>query len=939
LTEEVCGLDIYTPTIEADLLVIEDISGSEDISELMRRLREVAFVRFGTGGRKGEPKPEEADKKQLQESRDALREQVKQLRERAARFDIAENRRLTADCIPVVSELVALTRQFAVCFSQKKRDAGVIDYGDMEHLAIRVLRINDGSVAGEYRELYEEIYVDEYQDSNMVQETILKAVARGNNLFMVGDVKQSIYGFRLARPDIFIQKYESYKSGEQGERIDLNRNFRSRTEVLNAVNEVFSAIMKKDSAGIEYNKEAELIPGAEGYEERTEEPSPDRTELLLIQREESSVNEKELEAEVISERIQELVLGYCVKDSNTGGTRKAQYKDIVILLRTAREWAETFSRVLQKNGIPVMITSRTGYFAAYEVAHLLDYLKVIDNPRQDIPLASALLGAFGKMTDGELASLRGQYKTDSLYDTVVQAADTNQKAEEFLSRLNYYRSKMGHTGVYELLQEIIETGYGRYVAAMENGRQRLANVNMLLQKAEDYGKTSYKGLFQFVRYIDMLKKYEVDYGESQIAEGDDAVRIMTIHNSKGLEFPVCFLAGLGKTYNFTDQRVGTILDAEYGIGMDRVDIERRTKAPVILKEAIIRKGLKELRAEEMRLLYVAMTRAKEKLILTGSVKDPEKTLNSYTGLSNTASFLELFVYANRIKPLREISIIPYTLKGIVQRGVETELNRNEAYLRLLEISEGKADYLNGDAADEELSDMVSSLRERLAFQYSEAEDEESPQKFSVTELKQRHLEQLLKENPEEGGETEELFPPPPEKEKYVPKFIRGVQTKAKTVSGNLHGSAVHRLFELWNYRVEASPESIQSFLRDSADRGRIEQELIDTVSERELLNFFQSDLAKRMQRADQEGKLYREQPFVIRLDGQLIQGIIDAFFIEEGEIVVVDYKTDRVNESTELVKRYELQLEYYARALQRLLGIPVKERIIYSTVLNQSILV
>ncbi|MBQ7565089.1 MAG: helicase-exonuclease AddAB subunit AddA [Lachnospiraceae bacterium] len=934
LTDTVTGLDIYRPTIEADLELMEELAQISNPGELMGKLKDVSFIRFGKNGRKGDPKPSEEDKKHLQQLRDVLKDRVKKLQEKARAFDPVESRKQVVSCLPVVRELISLTKEFTACYREKKRDAGIIDYSDMEQLAIRVFLENDGAAAEEYRELYEEVYVDEYQDSNLVQETILTSVSRGDNLFMVGDVKQSIYGFRLARPDIFLKKYNTYKEGNFGKRIDLNRNFRSRTEVLDAVNEVFAAVMKRENTGIEYDQSARLVRGSKTY---TEKSKAHQTELVLVKKEDTSINEKELEAEVISQRIKSLLLEEEVIDSETGKTRGVMYKDIVILLRTAKDWSDTFAGVLKKNEIPVQITSKTGYFAAYEVALILDFLKVIDNPRQDIPLASVLLGFFGKMTDGELALIRGRNQNGSLYDVVQNAAETERKAADFLSLLNYYRGKTGYTGVYELLREIIDDGYGRYVAALENGRQRLANLNMLLQKAEDYAKTSYKGLFQFVRYIDMLKKYEVDYGENTAFADDNAVRIMTIHNSKGLEFPVCFVAGLGKQYNFSDQRAAVILDADHGIGMDLVDLSRRTRAHTILKDALSKKGLKELGAEELRLLYVAMTRAKEKLILTGHVKDFDKALEGPLGLAEVSSHLDLLLYANRIEPLQNVLIRFCKPEELVKEGVEAELGRNEAYLRLLEISEGKADYLREMEAQGEISEMIAELKEKLKFRYEAREDDETLEKFSVTELKQRHLAKLLQEDREAGVEPSELFGPPQKREKYIPTFIRGVQ--ARTISGNIHGSAVHRLFELWDYSRKVTPESIAEFKAEEVNLGRIEQELAESVTTEELLNFLGSPLAERMQAAGQTGQLYREQPFMIRLDGQLIQGIIDAFFIEEGEIVIVDYKTDRVNESTELVKRYELQLEYYARALQRLLGIPVKERIIYSTVLNQSILV
>ncbi len=922
------GMQKYENTIRSDISAVETAACAASLSGFMEALKAVEFVRFGTGGRKDSQEAPE-DKAFLKDRRDGLKERVTALKKKYRSFDLKEERKRIAECIPLLRELVSITEKYMKRYAEKKREANIIDYNDMEQLAIKVLKENDGAPGKEYRELYEEIYVDEYQDSNLVQEELLKEVGRGGNLFMVGDVKQSIYGFRLARPDIFIEKYERFTAGDSKEqRIDLNRNFRSRREVLDSVNEIFSVVMTRENSGIEYDEAAALKFGAAYYGDRDEKY---KSELLIAQRGIAETDAKELEALVIAERIIDLRSQLKIFDPDAGGFRPLRFSDIVILLRTSREWDETFQRVLGEKGIPAHISSEAGYFDAYEVALLLDFLRVIDNPRQEIPLAAVLRGPFGKMDDEEMALIRSADTEGCLYDALVKAAENgNVKAQSFMKLLDYYREKTGYTPVYDILREITDGDYGIYVMALENGKKRIANLNMLLKKADDYGKTSYKGLFQFVRYVDMLKKYEVDYGEANLLdENDDVVRIMTIHKSKGLEFPVCFVAGLSKGFNYSDQRGRVITDAEYGVGIDHVDTVRRTRASTLVKDALIKKSIRELRAEELRILYVAMTRAKEKLILTTAVKDAEKELQGYRG-SDFDSFLDIILYARERTGLSSFDITVRETGEVVAEEMRDELLKNEAYLCLKKI-ESKTDLAPETGSDEQLS-FAQRIQDKFDYRYEEKEDAENLEKFSVTELKKKHLEEILASEEEGSEAAEELFPERPRYKSIVPEFV----DRNREISANLHGTAVHRIFELWDFR-EADHESIRGFINLLLEQGRIEERLAGSVGIGEILSFAQSPLAGRMKRAMKSGQLYREQPFVIELDGKIVQGIIDAFFIEDGEIVIIDYKTDRVNESTELKKRYELQLYYYAVALNRLLGLPVRERIIYSTVLGRSI--
>ncbi|MCR4656014.1 MAG: helicase-exonuclease AddAB subunit AddA [Lachnospiraceae bacterium] len=929
------GLSQYVAAIDSDMSQVDRLTNAGSLTAFMEELRNVEFIRLGRGG-KNQDKASEKEKNYLKTRRDQYKNRINKLKEKYACFDTEKERTKIVRLIPVIEALVDLTGKYIERYSKKKREANIIDYADMEHLAIRVLYENPDTVGAQYRELYEEIYVDEYQDTNLVQEYLLKALSRGDNLFMVGDVKQSIYAFRLARPDIFTEKYNRYsKDDSKEQRIDLSENFRSRRDIIDTVNELFFTVMNKNSAGLEYNEDAKLRYGACYYD--SVEKSPEKygisnvTELLIADRGEGETDLKELEAGLIADRIKELMDGFCVFDKDRGIYRPVRYGDIVILLRSARGWDDIFKKVLEEAGIPAHISGTTGYFEAYEVALLLDYLRVIDNPRQDIPLAAVMKGPFGRMDDEELAVIRAQSEEGCLYDALLAAGmKENSGAGIFLGELDRYRKMAGYMPVYDILKEIIDGEYGAYVLSMDNGKARFSNLEMLLKKADDYGKTSYKGLFQFIRYIDLLNKYEVDYGEANnLDENDDVVRIMTIHKSKGLEFPVCFVSGMAKTYNYSDQRSIAVFDAELGIGTYFVDAKKRTRASTIIREALIQKSIRELRAEEMRVLYVAMTRAREKLILTASVKDIEKEELKFR-CNTSDSFLDLLFYADQTSGLLTVKKRIVSSGEMVRERVRGELLKNEAYLCLKEIAEGMADHITG-ASGEDL-EFINGIREKLDFRYEPKNDFDTYVKVSVTELKKMKQEEALIRENGSPEETIEMFPQKDEQSPPIPRFV----SDQPVSSGTEHGTAVHRIFELWDFKTRDRNELI-GFIDDAVSKGRIEKRLADSVKVSEIEEFVNSPLALRMSEAGRKGALFRERPFVIELDGKIIQGIIDAYFIEDGKIVVVDYKTDRVNGPEELIKRYELQLDLYARALSILLGQNVGEKIIYSTYLKESI--
>lgn len=885
-------------------------------------------------------------------------------------------------CKPVVSVLTELVQEFADAYDKKKRERNMIDFGDMERFALKILTRKEEGVlvpsetAKEYQTKYKEIMIDEYQDSNFIQEAILTSVSTvsqdKNNIFMVGDVKQSIYRFRLSRPELFMEKYHSYTTSEsEKQRIDLHKNFRSRREVLDTANFLFEQIMTESLGKITYDENAALYVGAD-YEPK----EGNETELLLIQSEEilslgitEVENAREAEAEAIAGKIKEMVGTHPVFDKQTGTYRPAQYKDIVILARSMKGWAEPFTKILGKEGIPVYTGTGEGYFTTIEISVMLHYLSVIDNRKQDIPLAAAMVSPIGGFSADEMAKIKAEQKERAFHEAVVSYVDGGTdgtlkvKIGTFLKQIEYFRSLVPYTAIHHLLLRILdETGYGAYAAAMPGGNQRKANLYMLIEKAKAFGTTSYKGLFNFVRYMEQLKKYDIDYGEANILdEQSDLVRMMTIHKSKGLEFPIVIVAGMSKRFNMQDGRGSVVIHPEFGIGIDAADMEQRTKIPTMLKKIIQKELQYESLAEELRVLYVALTRAKEKLIITGTVENLENILKgfeavrvqkecslSFRTLVHAASYLQWiipgFLRHQGFAPILECYGIPapfghpyykrdIPLKVTVVSG--EALIRDEMQSEMQEML--TEDYLDSIFKQRAASDTKNIwVAPQFSFVYPYEEEQGMNMKFTVSDLKKRiYME-------EEDGkvlyEAQEETP-------IIPKFMQE-QTKLRGAS---RGSAYHKLLELLDFRKEYEEDSLRIFLQELVRTKKMEPQMAECIQVADMLCFLESSIGKRMRQAAHQGKLKAEQPFVLGVDAKkvypdtetsetlLVQGIIDVYFEEEDGLVVLDYKTDRVKHSQILVDKYKTQLQYYGEALRQLTGKHVKEMWIYAFALEEEI--
>lgn len=1026
------GPYMYGELTDAEIEQLERLTSCKDLEEQAAKVPAVTFARLPS---KKDDSVDPAKRELAKAIRNSVKDTLSDLSESYFKTPLELAVEQGKACREPLRMLLDLVLEFDRRLLAAKQERHLIDFSDMEHYALQILlkrekveetggtgtdhaetkyRIVPSDVAMEYRQYFQEILIDEYQDSNLVQEYLLSAISGEEegryNRFMVGDVKQSIYKFRLARPELFLEKYDIYQETGDLCRIDLAKNFRSRIQVVDAVNDVFSRIMSREIGGIAYDDKAALYPGA--VYPAQEDPAYG-SELLLIrkpekgEREESGIGEqhtegagvlvdydnvRQLEALAIAARIKQLKGSLQVMEKSTGELRPVRYSDMVILLRTTSGWDEEFKKILEQQGIPVYITSKTGYFGALEVQELLQFLRVLDNPRQDIPLFGVMQSVFGGFTQEEIAQIRSggeghSRKRMTLYEALKEVAQSgrtveegeeisagesageeaelSQKADTFLQRIGHYRDLTPFTSIRDLLQRILDDyDYLNYVTALPTGSKRRANVEMLLTKASAFEKTSYFGLFHFIRYMEQLEKYDVDYGEADtLDENADVVRIMSIHKSKGLEFPVVFVSGLSKRFNMQDANQSLIVDMDLGVAVDYVDSVRRIKNKTLRRAILSAKMKEDNLAEELRVLYVALTRAREKLILTSVLEKAEEKweLSQMTGQEKLTylDFCEAGSYMDFLLPiLPQTGIAVKTLRtedlAAEELGEQLRMGDRREQLRLIACGETP---LTGDPEENERKLM--HLRERFAYQYPHPGLQKLYTKTTVSELKIA----AMAEKDEAAFHTFE--------EKEVVPYIPGFRREQEKVSGAVRGNAFHRTMELLDftylftesglftgcpnnyeeYRRGLDKNRLQNRLEEFLQREtislRLTEEYAKAVSLPKILNFLEQELAYRMWRAQEQGLLYREQPFVLGIDAKrldpdlpegekvLIQGIIDVFFIEDGEIVLLDYKTDVIDSLEALWNRYNVQIQYYEEALTKLMQMPVKERILYSFYLEK----
>lgn len=932
-------------------------------------------------------------KKQAQAFRDEAKKLTVQLRDAYFLREPEDWFQDFSELEPLVKMLCRLTAEFQEAYRQAKLKRCLVDFSDLEHFSLELLmepesgpgNLIPSAIAAELRERFVEVLVDEYQDINSIQDTILQLVSRQGstwpNLFMVGDVKQSIYRFRLAEPGLFLHKYKSYASepGTLERRIDLSKNFRSRREVVDGTNFIFRQIMTERFGEMAYDAKAELVYGAdyppvEGQwpaelhliDRKTPEPPAEETgeEKDISAEHESDVEElgaTQLEARLIGRRIQELLAGkngspFLVFDRGMKSYRPVTYRDIVVLLRATKNGANVFLEEFRQLGIPAHAELGTGYLAAAEVETLLALLKVIDNPLQDIPLAAVLRSPLVGLSAQELAYIRLCSIQGDFYKAVKCKArekdELGLRLKSFLERLNRWRTLARRNTLADLIWTIYrETGYYDYVGGMPGGAQRQANLRALHDRARQYEKTTYRGLFRFLRFIERLQDSGSDLGAARaLGENENVVRIMSIHKSKGLEFPVVFLAGLGKRFNLLDLNKEMLLHQELGIGPALVRPEERLVYPTLAKLAIKHRLKLEMLAEEMRVLYVAMTRAREKLIMVGTVPDLAKASGTWVQHAFTrgwplaeASLAAAKCFLDWICPAlaRHPAGLPLSKTAGAEVDLQPEIVADPS---VWEIKLWDKNSLQGEqltpAREDALWEKVRRfepveveevkapfLRDRLSWRYPYSQFAGVTAKLAVSEVKERfaHLDR--------EGRVSVYQPPVLER----PRFLQ----ESKGLSAAERGSALHLVMQHLDLQHQLDSDQLIMLLAELEVEEILTAEQKAAVDVGKIREFLESPLGVRMRKA---AKIYKEMPFSLMLPAHeiypeleksdeqvLIQGVIDCLLDEGDGFVLIDYKTDQVEEGRidKLVQTYRGQLYLYARAVETILRRPVKEKFLY----------
>ncbi|NMH69514.1 helicase-exonuclease AddAB subunit AddA [Bacillus sp. RO3] len=899
----------------------------------------------------------------------------------------------------VIHNLAELVVEFGKRFREVKEEKGLVDFADLEHFCLDILRdpasnaLLPSEAAKQYKIKFKEVLVDEYQDTNMVQESILLLITEereeAGNRFMVGDVKQSIYRFRLAEPNLFLGKYTRFlpERGEGGLKIDLSQNFRSRKEVLEGTNFLFKQIMGSSVGEMEYNREAELVKGAPYPEEKEypievaiinqeseETPSGGEEEELSIF-DEGDLDKSVLEARYMANKVKEMIEERTpIYDAKTKTERPIQYKDIVILLRSM-PWAAEIMEEFKRQGIPIYANLSTGYFEATEIAIMLSLLKVIDNPYQDIPLASVLRSPIVGLDEQGLASIRIHSRSGTYYEALKKFASekpTNAREEEtfervkvFLYHLQNWRTKARQGSVTELIWQLYrDTRFYDYVGGMAGGKQRQANLRALYDRARQYESTSFRGLFRFLRFIDRMRERGDDLGVARaLSEQEDVVRLMTIHSSKGLEFPVVFVAGTSKPFNLMDLNASYLLDKDLGFAAKYTDAAKRISYPSLPQLAFKRKKRMEAISEEMRVLYVALTRAKEKLFLVGTVKSLEKSLKKWRGALGQTEWLlsdydraQASSYLDWIGPslmrhphceeLSEASL----LEG---SGIDAEIvmhpscwNVSVFHKSELSVEEGEESAEEEDWKERvkngEEVDVVSAHKEevlhRLSWKYPHLRATNLRSKQSVSELKR------MVEIRDEASSNDIL------RRHHKPVYNRPQFMQSKELSPAEKGTAMHTVMQHISF-VNGVPEErdVEELLVHLVNKEILTEEQKKAVSLENIAGFFRSELGQRMASASD---IQREIPFSMSVplreisetgegapeETILVQGVIDCVFRDERGIVLLDYKTDGIHDRYKdgfmeakpvMEERYRVQIELYTRALETIWKETVTEKYLY----------
>ena len=906
-------------------------------------------------------------KDEAKEKRDKINKKFKGIKDKIFIYTSKEVVQDLQEVYEILNLLKKVVLEFEEAYSKVKLERNVIDFNDIEHLALKILiKEEDGKyvpteVAKKYKDKFEEIAIDEYQDSNMVQEYILTSISKGNNIFMVGDVKQSIYKFRQAMPELFLSKYERYKlkkdkTENDDLKIQLFKNFRSRENILSTSNLVFQEIMSKKLGDVEYNEDEYLNLGA-NYPDIENVDFAGKTEIDVINLNKNQIEEETedtenneriedsiLEAKYVAKKIQELInSNYYVFDKKQG-YRKITYKDIVVLLRTTATLAPIYEKEIADLGMPVFSDTSSEYLNSVEIQTIISVLKIIDNPMQDIPLVTVMRSMIGGFTDNDLIEIRLADKNCNFYESILKAQvqvseELRIKINNFLEKIENWREANEYLNLDELIWKIyLDTGYYNYVGLMQNGKLRQANLKMLFERAKQYESASFKGLFNFINFIDKLRLSSGDLGSAKIiGENEDVIRIMSIHKSKGLEFPVVFLSSTGKKFNMQDLNKKVLLHQDIGLGPTYTNYEKKIEYPTLAKEAIKIVSKKEILAEEMRVLYVALTRAKEKLVITGIEKDvndsidsKQKELEIYKDSTENKMNPSLVVKYKSYIDWIELVYLKNKDKDIMKFNI---INKKDILKDKSEEKESDIDILKEIQNRATSKENMTKIKQELEWTYKYEESVELPSELSVSKIKE------LKKNGQNKNHNQNQ-----EASFAKPNFL----IEKTELTGAEKGTIMHLCLQKLNYKEEYDLEKLKRMVKSLVEKEIILPKEAESVNYNKILEFLKSDIWKEMK----EAKLVeQEKPFYFNIKANeiydvkseediLVQGIIDLYYINKyNELVLVDYKTDYVenNDEESLKEKYDIQLAIYKKALEKALDRKVDKVYIYSTWLGRVI--
>ena len=1048
-------LEDFKQTIETDIKQLQTLK--QNLNNWDKSYEIAQNIKFTTWPRK---KVESEIKEEAKSIRDNVKKKFNKKIDKIFVSDSKQSNQDIFDMYETLKKLENLILEFDEIFSKRKRDKNIVDFTDIEHFALNILvkdvettiyengekrqNIIKTEVAKKYTEKFEEIAIDEYQDSNLVQEFILSSISRGNNMFMVGDVKQSIYRFRQAMPKLFLDKYEKFetvgtvpkcltnmsnfvenekttnidKKSEtnldcpeclNGRKIQLFKNFRSRDNILDFTNLIFKNIMSQNLGEVEYDENEYLNFGAEDYKQTNQNL---KTEINIIDTKKDDENKQsydnknqenysnynnsseyektnqnededelehieniELEAKYVAKKIKELVDSkYQIYDRKKECFRDIKYKDIAILLRSTKDKASIYEQEIMNLGMPVFSDSNQEYLDSIEIQTIMSLLKIIDNPMQDIPLVTVLRSNIGGFTDNELVEIRLSDKYDNFYNCMLKAKvdvkpELRQKIENFLNNIEKWRKEQEYLALDELIWKIYsDTGYYNYVGLMPNGNLRQANLKMLFERAKKYETASFKGLYNFINFIDKLKTNSGDMGAAKIiGENDDVIRIMSIHKSKGLEFPIVFLVNSNKQFNEQDIRKNPVLlHQDIGIGAKYIDYNAQVQYDTLTREAVKNVITNENISEEMRILYVALTRAKEKLIITGvsndftkQLEDVEKQASIYPRKNEKINP----ILVKKYKSYLDWILLVYLYEKENTKGL-LELNKIEpsqiVSSQKQEVQENNLDKIIKLLNEKECNQqLLENIKDKIEYEYQNKLSTAIPTKSSVTKIKQMKEKQVgvdiesledteIIEEPKEKENSAECLTQQKNKERTFekPKFLQ--EEKDIKITSAQKGTLIHLCMQKLNPKEEYDLQKIKELIQELQLKQIITEKEVEAINLYKILEFTKSNIWEELKTAKE---IYQEKPFYINVPAKqiyeqdieeniLVQGIIDLYYIDKDDkLVLLDYKTDYVKKGkeNELVQKYKKQLDLYKEALEQSLNKQVDKVYIYSVYLGKEI--